>query len=302
MRATFPANWAEMADHIGELERVLAPGPDGRRRLISVPGCWDGLSALLIENAGFEAAFLSGSGLSMARFGRPDMGLVTMTEVADAVAQIRDRVAMPLIVDGDTGFGNALNMARTVRCFERAGASAIQIEDQTFPKRCGHMAGKGVVPLAEALGKVKAALDTRERMLVIARTDAVAVEGLEAAMDRAEAFLEAGADLLFIEGPRTLADTQAVADRFAGRIPLVHNLVEGGVTAVDNGADLQAMGFAVALHPLMLIHGLVKAAPGWLGHLKAHQSSAGLPLATLSDMNRITGAADLIAWGAQYDS
>jgi len=258
----------------------------------------------MIEQAGFEAAFLTGGGLAMARFGRPDMGLVTMTEVADTIAVIRDRVAIPLIVDGDTGFGNALNLARTARTFERAGASAIQIEDQGFPKRCGHMAGKTVIPLAEAVGKVKAALDARSDMLVIARTDAVAIEGIDAAIERAEAYLEAGADLIFIEGPRTMADTHAVTDRFAARVPLVHNLVEGGVSATDSGAILEQMGFAVALHPLLLLHGFAAQVPGWLAHLREDRSTAALTdsIATLSDMNRITGSADLIATGARYDA
>lgn len=290
-----------MTDHVARLRARLAPGPDGRRRLLTVPGCWDGFTALLIEQAGFEAAFLTGGGLSMARHGRPDLGLVTMTEVAETICLIRDRIDIPLIADGDTGFGNAINMARTVRCFERAGASAIQIEDQGFPKRCGHMAGKTVVPLAEAVGKVKAALDARTDMLVIARTDAASVEGLDAALHRAEAYLEAGADLIFIEGPRSMADSRAVADRFSARAPLVHNLVEGGVSATDSGGVLEAMGFAVALHPLILLHGLAAAAPGWLARLKADRSTSGLPLATLSDMNRITGAADLIEDGARYD-
>jgi 2-methylisocitrate lyase-like PEP mutase family enzyme len=292
-----------MADHVARLRARLAPDTDGRRRLLTVPGCWDGFTALLIEQAGFDAAFLTGGGLSMARLGRPDMGLATMTEVADTIAVIRDRIAIPLIVDGDTGFGNAVNMARTVRCFERAGASAIQIEDQGFPKRCGHMAGKTVVPLAEAVGKVKAALDARDAMLVIARTDAVSVEGLGSALDRAEAFLEAGADLVFVEGPRTMAETSAVADRLARRVPLVHNLVEGGLSATDSGAVLEAMGFAVALHPLVLLHGLAAAAPTWLGRLKADRSTAGIALeiATLADLNRITGAAALIATGARYE-
>jgi 2-methylisocitrate lyase-like PEP mutase family enzyme len=286
--------------HVAALRLLVAPGADGRRTLASVPGCWDGLTTLLVEQAGFGAAFLTGGGLSMAKLGRPDMGLVTMTELVETVAAIRDRVGLPLIVDGDTGFGNALTMARTVRMVERAGASAIQIEDQDFPKRCGHMAGKTVVPLAEAVGRVKAALDARSDMLVIARTDAAGVEGLDAAIDRAEAYLAAGADLIFVEGPRTLADTQAVADRFAGRVALVHNLVEGGVTATDSGAALEAMGFALALHPLLLMHGLVRYAPAWLAHLKAERSTAGLNLARLSDMNSLTGAAALIAQSDLY--
>ncbi|WCT74346.1 isocitrate lyase/PEP mutase family protein [Sphingomonas naphthae] len=293
---------AAAGGHVAALRSLIAADEHGRRTLMSVPGCWDGLTALLIEQAGFPAAFLSGGALSMARLGRPDIGLTTMGEAADAVAMIRDRIAIPLIVDGDTGFGNALNMQRTVRSFERAGASAIQIEDQVFPKRCGHMAGKAVVPIAEAVGKVRAAVDARTDMLVIARTDAVGPEGIGAAMDRAEAYLEAGADLLFIEGPRDLAATQAVANRFAARVPLVHNLVEGGVSATKSGAELEAMGFAIAIHPLLLMHGLVAQAPGLLAHLAAHRSTEGLgdAIADLATMNRITGAAALLAEGDSY--
>ena len=290
--------------HIEKLKQGVAADVEGRRRLLSVPGCWDGLSALLIEQAGFEAAFLTGGGLSFARLGRPDMGLITASETADTVAQIRDRISIPLIVDGDTGFGNALNMQRTVRAFERAGASAIQIEDQGFPKRCGHMAGKTVVPVGEAVGRVKAALDAREHMLVIARTDAVSVEGFDSAMERAERFLEAGADLIFVEGPRTLEDTVRVGEVFSSRVPLVHNLVEGGVTATKEGAELEQMGFAIALHPLLLMHGFVKMAPSLLASLKANRSTVALEadIASLSDLNRMTGAAALVDLGKHYDN
>jgi 2-methylisocitrate lyase-like PEP mutase family enzyme len=288
--------------HVAALKALLSAGPGGRR-LHSVPGCWDGLTALLIERAGFPVAFLSGGALSMGRYGRPDMGLVTATEVIDAVAVIRDRIAIPLIVDGDTGFGNALTLQRTLRAFERAGASAVQIEDQGFPKRCGHMAGKTVVPLAEAVGRIKAALDTREDMLVIARTDALAIEGLAAAIDRAEAYLDAGADLLFIEGPRTMDELKAVAARFAGRVPLVHNLVEGGITPVDSGAALEALGFALALHPLLLMHGLVAQAPRWLDTLAQERSttSLGSEIVRLADMNALLGATELVSLGERYD-
>jgi 2-methylisocitrate lyase-like PEP mutase family enzyme len=282
--------------HHTVLSALLAPGAG----LLSVPGCWDGLSALLIERAGFPAAFVTGGGIAMGRFGWPDIGLVTASEVAETIAVIRDRVAIPLIADGDTGFGNSLTLARTVRMFERAGASAIQIEDQSFPKRCGHMAGKTVVPTAEAVGRIKASVDSRESMLVIARTDALPLEGLDAAIDRAEAYLDAGADLLFVEGPRDMQQLKAIAARFADRVPLVHNLVEGGVTPTSDGKLLGQLGFRVALHPLILMHGLVAAAPSWLAHLAGHGNTEGLPLADLADMNALTGAADLIAWGDRY--
>ena len=276
--------------HVRRLAQRLAARAE--LGLLSVPGCWDGLSVLLIENAGFEAAFVSGGVMSMARLGRPDVGLLTGPEVIDTVALLRDRTDLPLIVDGDTGYGNALTLQRFVRGVERAGASAIQIEDQTFPKRCGHMAGKAVVPLAAAQGRIRAALDARDHALIAARTDALAIEGVDAALDRAEAFLEEGADLVFVEGPRTTAELHRVADRFADRVPLVHNLVEGGVSPTRSGRELEAAGFAVALHPLLLMHGFVAGADGWLDTLRRDQSTEALErtISDLSDMNALTGA------------
>lgn len=284
-----------MQSHVAALIALL-----GERRLLSVPGCWDGITALLIEQAEFPAAFLTGAGLAMGRFGRPDIGLTTATEVAETVSAIRDRIAIPLIVDGDTGFGNALTLARAVRGFERAGASAIQIEDQGFPKRCGHMAGKTVVPVHEAIGRISAAVETRVEMLVVARTDAVAVEGINSALDRADAYLEAGADLIFVEGPRTESEILAIAERFAGRVPLMYNLVEGGTSPIDDIDLLAQLGFAIALHPLLLMHGLVAAAPAWLAHLRQCGSTRGLALADLATMNCVTGADPLIDWGDRH--
>ena len=170
-------------------QRLAQPG------LILAPGVYDALSALLVEQAGFEAAYLSGASIAYTRLGRPDIGLVSVSEIANVVENIRERVTLPLIVDADTGFGNALNVVRTVKTFERAGASALQLEDQTLPKRCGHLEGKTLVSTAEMSGKIRAALDARstDATLIIARTDAVAVEGLEPALDRAERYLEAGA-------------------------------------------------------------------------------------------------------------
>jgi len=283
--------------HVTALAGLLAGD-----RLLSVPGCWDGLTAFLIEQAGFPLAFLSGGALSMGRFGRPDIGLVTATELTETTAIIRDRIQIPLIVDGDTGFGNALTLQRLVRGLERAGASAVQIEDQGFPKRCGHMAGKTVVPLPEAAGRIKAALDARGHLLILARTDALGVEGLNSALDRAEAFLEAGADLIFIEGPRTAEELEAVAARFAHRAPLVHNLVEGGITPTESGHDLEALGFRIALHPLLLLHSLTARAPALLATLKAEKSTTSLTpeLVKLQDMNRLLDAAGLLAAGDRY--
>ncbi|GFM27485.1 isocitrate lyase family protein [Novosphingobium sp. PY1] len=267
-----------------------------------MPGCWDALSLLLIEKAGCEAGFLSGAALSMAALGRADLGLVPADRVVDTVALMRDVSDLPLLVDGDTGFGNALTLQRFVRMLERAGASAVQVEDQTFPKRCGHMAGKQVVPHDEALGRIRAALDARVDMLVFARTDALGVEGFASAMERAESFLAEGADAVFIEGPRTMQELEDIAARLAGRVPLVHNLVAGGVTPTDDEECLERLGIAVALHPMLLLGGLVTGAPRWLAGLAAARSSTGLREETgmLHDLNELTGAQSLLAQGAKY--
>jgi len=199
-------------------------------RIIVAPGVWDGMSALLVQEAGHAACCVSGSAIANMRFGRPDVGLVSMSEVAETVAVIRDRVRIPLVVDGDTGFGTAINMLRTVQVFERNGADAILFEDQTTPKRCGHLAGKSLISAAEMVGKLKAALDTRRDagLVIIARSDAISVEGLDAAMARAERYIETGADMLFLEGPRTTEDLQKIASHFARRIPLMIAMTAGG--------------------------------------------------------------------------
>jgi 2-methylisocitrate lyase-like PEP mutase family enzyme len=270
--------------------------------LMSVPGCWDALTALLIERAGFEAAFVSGAGLSMAMMGRADLGLVPADRVVDAVSLMRDATELPLLIDGDTGFGNALTLQRFVRMLERAGGSAVQIEDQTFPKRCGHMAGKQVVPLGEAVGRVRAALDSRVEMLVIARTDALGVEGLASALERAEAFVAEGADAVFVEGPRTADELASVTTQLGPRVPLVHNLAAGGISPTDDEAKLERMGIAIALHPLLLLGGLVTGAPQWLARLAQDRSSAALreETGTLRALNDLTGAEALLAQGAHY--
>ncbi|MBT4491034.1 MAG: isocitrate lyase/PEP mutase family protein, partial [Rhodospirillaceae bacterium] len=180
--------------------RELLQAPE----IVVAPGIYDAFGALMVERAGFPAAYLSGASIAYTRFGRPDLGLVGMDEVAAVLSAIGERVQAPLIVDADTGYGNALNVIRTTKLFERNGATVIQLEDQDLPKRCGHLAGKTLVPAAEMVGKIKAALDARRSAdtLIMARTDAIAVEGLDAALDRAERYREAGADILFVEAPR----------------------------------------------------------------------------------------------------
>jgi 2-methylisocitrate lyase-like PEP mutase family enzyme len=190
-------------------------------KVLLAPGIYDAFSALIAEQAGFEALYLSGASIAYTALGRSDIGLTTATEVASTLARITDRVRVPVIVDADTGFGNALNTQRTVRDFERAGAAMIQLEDQTFPKRCGHLDGKGVVSVTEMEGKLRAALDARSssNTLILARTDAVAVEGFEAALERAERYLACGVDALFIEAVRTPEQKNTACQQFAKRIP-----------------------------------------------------------------------------------
>jgi 2-methylisocitrate lyase-like PEP mutase family enzyme len=203
---------------------------------VLAPGVFDAFSALLAQQVGFDALYLSGASIAYTRLGRSDVGLTTFTEVADTLMRITERVTLPVIVDGDTGFGNALNVKRTVHGFERAGAAMIQLEDQTFPKRCGHLDGKSVIPADEMCGKLRAALDARTSRdtLILARTDALAVEGLDAALDRAERYLETGVDALFIEALRSDEQMDAACSRFASRVPLLANMVEGGRTPVQS--------------------------------------------------------------------
>ncbi len=272
-------------------------------RLLLAPGVYDALSALLAEQAGFEALYLSGASIAYTRLGRSDIGLTTFTEVQDTLARITERVALPVIVDGDTGFGNALNVQRTVRGFERAGAAMVQLEDQTFPKRCGHLDGKGVVPVAEMVGKLHAALDARDRTLVLARTDALAVEGIEAAFDRAEAYLAAGADALFIEALRTPEQMDAACARFAHRVPLLANMVEGGKTPVQSAAELQARGFRIAIFPGGTVRALTHTLQGYYASLAAHGSTRPWSdrMLDFDGLNDVLGTAQLLADGRRYD-
>jgi len=276
-----------------------------RPPIVIAPGVCDGLTATLAEQAGAEALYLSGAAIAYSRFGRPDIGLVSMSEVADTVAIVRDRVALPVIVDADTGFGNAINMRRTVRVFERMGANALQIEDQTSPKRCGHLDGKAVIGTAEMTGKLKAALDAREseQTLIIARTDALAVEGLEPALDRAAAYAEAGADMLFIDALRSDADMRAAIDRLSGLAPVMANMVEGGKTPLRNAAELDAMGFALVIFPGGVVRAQAATAQAYYASLLASGSNAAFAdrMLDFDGLNRVIGTAEMLALGCEYD-
>ena len=273
---------------------------------VLAPGVYDALTALVAEQAGFEALYLSGASIAYTRLGRSDVGLTTATEVADTLARITERVSLPVIVDADTGFGNALNTQRTVRAFERAGAAMIQLEDQTFPKRCGRLDGKGVIAQAEMCGKLRAAVDARHSAdtLILARTDAIAVEGLEAALERAEAYLACGVDALFIEALRTPEQMRVACERFARRIPLLANMVEGGKTPVTPADELGRMGFRIVIFPGGTARAVAHTLQRYYGSLKQHQTTAPERerMLDFDQLNALIGTPELLAQAARYDA
>jgi 2-methylisocitrate lyase-like PEP mutase family enzyme len=273
--------------------------------LLVAPGCYDALSALMIERAGFEAAYVSGASIAYTRFGRPDIGLVSFSEVADTVAAISDRVGIPLIVDMDTGFGNALNVRRTVKLLARAGASALQLEDQVTPKRCGHLNDKQLVPTAEMTGKIKAFLDARPdpNVLLVARTDAIAVEGFQAALDRAETYAEAGADVLFIEAPQSMDELATIGARFRGKIPLLANMIEGGKTPLTDASALEALGYSIVIFPGGTVRALAHALGDYFASMKTHGTTAPYRdrMLDFKGINDIVGTDDMLKLGRRYE-
>jgi len=277
-----------------------------RPEILLAPGVYDALSATLAEQAGFEALYLSGASIAYTSLGRSDIGLTTFTEVNEKVAQLRDRVQVPLIVDADTGFGNALNTERTVRGFERSGANIIQLEDQSFPKRCGHLEGKSLVSCLEMVGKIKAATSARHSAdtLIMARTDAVAVEGFDSALERAERYLEAGADILFVEAVRSDEQMQIVNKRFAARVPLLANMVEGGKTPVKSAEQLQAFGYSIAIFPGGTVRAVAHLLQNYYASLKATGSTRAFQGAMLDfdGLNAVIGTPELLARGKRYET
>lgn len=273
-------------------------------RITVAPGIYDALSGLIVEQAGFNTAYMSGASLAYTRFGRPDIGLVGMREVADTVTVIRERINIELVVDGDTGYGNALNVMRTVKEFERAGASAIQLEDQDLPKRCGHLNGKTLVSASEMVGKLKAAVDTRidQDTLIIARTDAIAVEGFECALERAEKYLEAGADVLFVEAPENRDQMEKMNLQFSGRVPLLANMVEGGKTPISGADDLEELGYSIVIFPGGTVRAVSFAMQEYLGQLKK-TGSTDLWRNRMFDFggfNDLIGTPEMLAKGERY--
>ena len=252
-----------------------------------------------------EALYLSGASIAYTRLGRPDIGLVSMSEVVETIQLVRDRVATPLIVDADNGYGNALNVQRTVRLFERAGASAIQLEDQSYPKRCGHLREKRLVSVQEMAGKIKAACDARADAgtLIIARTDAVAVEGFEAAIGRAALYRDAGADVLFVEAPGSTTQLKDIPRQLADGIPLMANMVEGGMTPMVNAKTLQEMGYSLVIFPGGVVRAMAHAAAAFYATLMADGSSDAFrnQMFDFQGLNAAIGTPEMLALGKRYE-
>lgn len=244
-------------------ELIEAGGPP-----LILPGAPNALTARVIEEVGFDAVYVSGAGLANTYLGVPDIGLLTLTELTGHVAAICDAVGIPAVIDADTGFGNAINVQRTVRALKRAGAAGIQIEDQVSPKKCGHFAGKEVISLDEMVGKIHAAVNARDDMVIIARTDAIATEGLDGALERIAAYREAGADVLFVEAPQTHAQMAEIVRR----VPGVHmaNMVEGGLTPLTSRQELGDLGFRIALYANAAMRGAVAGMRRVMDHLYTH--------------------------------
>jgi 2-methylisocitrate lyase-like PEP mutase family enzyme len=275
-----------------------------REDIVIAPGVYDGLTATLATDAGFEALYLSGAAVAYTRLGRPDIGLTTASEMADTMVLIADRTELPVIMDADTGFGNALNARRTMQSYERAGAAALQVEDQSYPKRCGHLSDKSLIPAQEMAGKIAAMADARRSdTLIVARTDAIAVEGFDAAIDRAGRYIEAGADVLFIEAPRNSDELGQIAQTFKGRVPLLANMVEGGATPISSATDLQEMGFDIVIFPGGVVRALARTAQDYYASL--HRAGSNKPFADrmhdFDGLNAAIGTGEMLAMGKRFD-
>jgi 2-methylisocitrate lyase-like PEP mutase family enzyme len=269
------------------------------------PGIFDALSARLAQQAGFQTVYLSGASIAYTRLGGPDIGLLGLTEVADVLRYIAEQTDVQIIVDADTGFGNAINVMRTVRLLEREGASAIQLEDQGFPKRCGHLRGKTLIPTAEMQGKLKAAVDARRSpdTLIIGRTDAIAVDGLEAAIERAVAYKEAGADIVFVEGFKNDEHVSRIMAALGGQVPLMANMVEGGDTPIDSAQTLYGKGFSLVIFPGGLVRALTHTMQGYFLALKqtGTTDSWRSQMLNFTQLNEVLQTPDLLALGQRYE-
>ena len=280
-----------------EFRAMLRPGA-----ALLLPGVANALAARVVGDLGFPVAYVTGAGIANTFLGVPDIGLVTVTELAEHVAAIRDAFPGPLVVDADTGFGNAVNLVRTVQLLERAGADALQIEDQVFPKRCGHFAGKHVIPTAEMVTKVKAAVDTRRDgdLLIIARTDAIAPEGYEAAIERAAAYHDAGADVTFVEAPTSMEQIVDIPRRLPW--PQLINIVLGGRTPELPNEKLKELGYAGVIYANVALQSAVKGMQAALGELrrKGHMGDATKFVVDFSERQRLVHKDDFDALEQKY--
>jgi len=272
-------------DPVGKLLRSKLE----ERRGLLVPGAADALSARVIGSLGFEAVYVTGAGVTNTLLGLPDLGFITLPEIAQQTSAIRDAVELPIIVDADTGFGNPLNVRHTVQVLERAGANAIQLEDQVFPKRCGHFSGKQVIAVGEMTAKIKAAVDARQSQdfLIIARTDARAEHGFQAAIDRASMWIDTGADVTFVEAPESIEEMKRIPVLL--RVPQLVNMVPGGKTPIVDAASLASMGFAIVLYANAALQGAIAGMQAALSELKARgvlDESSG-KIATFAERQRL---------------
>jgi len=276
----------------------------GEKKILVVPGVYDAFGAIMAERAGFEALYLSGASIAYTKLGSPDIGLITLNELESVVGNVCERSALPIIVDADTGFGNALNVQRTIKLLERAGAAAIQIEDQSLPKRCGHLDGKTLVNAVEMNGKIKAALDARSNndTVIIARTDAIDVEGYELAMERAAGFIESGADILFIEAFQNVKQIAGAVEQFGDKIPLLVNMVEGGKTPMLPAAELETMGFSVVIFPGGLVRAIAHTAEQYFASLNEMGSTRDYQnrMFNFEELNELLGTNRILDTGKQY--
>jgi len=259
------------------------------RKAVLLPGAANALAARVIEDIGFKAIYVTGAGVANTFLGVPDIGLLSVTELASHVSAMREAVALPLIIDADTGFGNAINVSRTIQTLERSGANAIQLEDQEFPKRCGHFFGKSVISRAEMMQKIHAAVDARvdPDLVIVARTDAIAVNGFDDAMERAAAYIEAGADMIFVEAPRSREQIAEIPKRLG--VPQFINIVASGLTPMLGLGELEKMGYSMVLYANTALQASIAGMQKVLGHLKAHGSLDGVSnqLASFEERQRI---------------
>ncbi|MFZ7102767.1 MAG: isocitrate lyase/PEP mutase family protein [Peptococcaceae bacterium] len=265
------------------------------KKILVAPGAHDVLTAKIIAKVGFPAVYMTGYGQAASHLGRPDVGLLTLSEMVDRARNFVEAVNIPVIADADTGFGNALNVMRTVREYEKAGVAAIQLEDQVAPKKCGHMTGKQVVPQEEMVWKIKAALDARkdDNLIIIARTDARAVHGFEEAICRGKAYEEAGADVIFIESPENIEEMKIITTSF--QVPVLANMVEGGRTPLLSNSRLEQLGFNLVIYPTASTYITTKIVTKLMETLKQEDTTKGLidEMVTFAEFNELIGLAEI---------